>query len=123
MAASILLPGGGFAINMNNRFCSSGVILEHSTAAALTAPASDRSDLRLPTRMRFYDPMFDHREEFLRFSHNLLGFRFSGDIGLVVIDHIPLAPAPVKIIRIRTRRLSHGQSQALEQNPVVSGAV
>lgn len=71
--------------------------------------------------MRLDDPPFNRREEFLRFPHNLLGFRFSRDIRLVIIDHISLAPAPVKIVRIRTPRLSQDQSQALEGYLVVSG--
>jgi len=47
------------------------------------------------------NPVLDQLEEIIRFRHNLFGLCMSCDGGVVVVDHITLAPARLKEIQGR----------------------
>ena len=68
------------------------------------------------------DPLLNHLRELFRFRENLGGLSLSGDKGVIVINHVPLAPAPVEVIAVRVRRFAKSQLNHVERNPVVSSA-
>ena len=46
------------------------------------------------------NPVLDQFEEIIRFRNNLFGLSMSCDRGVVVVDHIALAPARFKEIQV-----------------------
>jgi hypothetical protein len=50
-----------------------------------------------------------------------LSFRFGSDIGIVIVNNVSLAPAPVKIISVWVGSLANRQPKALKGNLVMPG--
>ena len=51
-------------------------------------------------------PPLDHVREFFRFRQNLRGLRFCSYKRIVIVNHVPLSPASVELITLRSAALS-----------------
>jgi len=66
------------------------------------------------------NPVLDQLEEIIRFRNNLFGLCMSCDGGVVVVDHIALAPARFKEIQVPGGRSSEREPGRLKREPMMT---
>ena len=72
--------------------------------------------------MSFGDPLLNHVNEFFGLQYNLFSLGFGSDKGVVVVNHIALAPTSVEVITVWVRSFAHRELNNIKRNPVVPSA-
>ena len=64
-------------------------------------------------------PLLDHIHELFGFCHNLYRFGLGGDKGVIVINHVPLAPASIEVVAVGVRCFANRELNDFKRDPVV----
>ena len=70
-------------------------------------------------RVIFHNPLFKDCNEFFRPRHDLGCFRLGSDKSVVIVNYVPLAPASVEIIAVRSCGFANSELRNFKGNPVV----
>jgi hypothetical protein len=69
--------------------------------------------------MIFPDPVLDHLNEIFGPGQNLFRLSLGGNEGVIVINGVPLSPAPVEVVAVRVGSFANCEFDHIERNPVM----